>query len=485
VFTRVSRIGGAGRHRLKMKGSRVAEQERTTPRSDSVVPLAGELIERVGWFIHLRWIAVAGVAAGAVAGWTLGYPIPHGALGLMAFVIAAYNTALGMEWKKMLRASAPPPRLFQVFCLAQIVLDYLALAVIIHLTGGIESPVTVFFVFHIIVASILLPGRSVYLDALLASALVGVIALGEATRLLAHFSVLIADERCYFQSLKAAGAIYFFLVLTFFVSSFLGSTIGRSLGDKLVALFNLKTSLEAANAQLRALDKEKTDFMHLVTHELRSPLTGMRSILQTFLSMYMGPLSEEQRALLTRADARAEAMIALVNDLLRLAHARAETPPEKVGFDLGEEVHSVCEFSRPQAEEAKIVLAVVVPSEPLLIVADRDDIHFVVTNLLSNALKYTPEGGRVEVALARTDAYATIAVRDTGIGIPAGELAKIFTEFFRGSNAKKRKTAGTGLGLAILKRLVDAHGGTVEVASVEGEGSTFTVRLPRGLAGSG
>lgn len=461
----------------------MTEKESGAPSSHSVVPLTGELIERVGWFIHLRWIAVAGVAAGTAAGWALGYPIPAFPLGIMAAVIAAYNTALGLQWRKMLRASAPPPRLFQVFCLAQIVLDYLALAAIIHLTGGIESPVTVFFVFHIIVASILLPGRSAYWDALLASALVGLVALGEAADVVPHFSVLTPEAHAFYRSLGTAGALYFFLVLTFFVSSFLASTIGRSLGEKVAVLFDLKTNLEEANARLRALDREKTDFMQLVTHELRSPLTGIRSILQTFLSVYARPLPEEQRSLLQRADARAERMIELVGDLLRLAHARAETPPEKTRFDLGEEMRGVCEFFAPQAADAQVALAAAIPAEPFPIVADRDDVHLILTNLVSNALKYTPAGGRVRVALAGTEEEAVIAVSDTGIGIPARDLPKLFTEFFRASNAKKRTTAGTGLGLAILKRLVGAHGGAIDVASVENEGSTFTVRLPRGTAG--
>jgi len=461
----------------------VTEKESGAPSSHSVVPLTGELIERVGWFIHLRWIAVAGVAAGTAAGWALGYPIPAFPLGIMAAVIAAYNTALGLQWRKMLRASAPPPRLFQVFCLAQIVLDYLALAAIIHLTGGIESPVTVFFVFHIIVASILLPGRSAYWDALLASALVGLVALGEAADVVPHFSVLTPEAHAFYRSLGTAGALYFFLVLTFFVSSFLASTIGRSLGEKVAVLFDLKTNLEEANARLRALDREKTDFMQLVTHELRSPLTGIRSILQTFLSVYARPLPEEQRSLLQRADARAERMIELVGDLLRLAHARAETPPEKTRFDLGEEMRGVCEFFAPQAADAQVALAAAIPAEPFPIVADRDDVHLILTNLVSNALKYTPAEGRVRVALAGTEEEAVIAVSDTGIGIPARDLPKLFTEFFRASNAKKRTTAGTGLGLAILKRLVGAHGGAIDVASVENEGSTFTVRLPRGTAG--
>ena len=461
----------------------MTEKESGAPSSHSVVPLTGELIERVGWFIHLRWIAVAGVAAGTAAGWALGYPIPAFPLGIMAAVIAAYNTALGLQWRKMLRASAPPPRLFQVFCLAQIVLDYLALAAIIHLTGGIESPVTVFFVFHIIVASILLPGRSAYWDALLASALVGLVALGEAADVVPHFSVLTPEAHAFYRSLGTAGALYFFLVLTFFVSSFLASTIGRSLGEKVAVLFDLKTNLEEANARLRALDREKTDFMQLVTHELRSPLTGIRSILQTFLSVYARPLPEEQRSLLQRADARAERMIELVGDLLRLAHARAETPPEKTRFDLGEEMRGVCEFFAPQAADAQVALAAAIPAEPFPIVADRDDVHLILTNLVSNALKYTPAEGRVRVALAGTEEEAVIAVSDTGIGIPARDLPKLFTEFFRASNAKKRTTAGTGLGLAILKRLVGAHGGAIDVASVENEGSTFTVRLPRGTAG--
>ena len=461
----------------------MAEKESGAPPSHSVVPLTGELIERVGWFIHLRWVAVAGVAAGTGAGWALGYPVPVLPLVIMAAVIAAYNAALGLQWRKMLRASAPPPRLFQVFCLAQILLDYLALAAIIHLTGGIESPVTVFFVFHIIVASILLPGQSAYWDALLASMLMGLVALGEATGVVAHFAALTPETHASYGSFAFAGAMYFFLVLTFFVSSFLASTISRSLGEKVVRLLDLKTDLEAANARLRAVDREKADFMQLVAHELRSPLTGIRSILQTFLSIYAQPLPEEQRSLLLRADARAERMIELVGDLLRLVHARAETPPEKTRFDLGATMRGVCEFFAPQAAEARITLAAAIPAEPLPVFADRDDVLLILENLVSNAVKYTPAGGRVRVELSGSESEAEITVSDTGIGIPARDLPKLFSEFFRASNAKKRRTTGTGLGLAILKRLVAAHGGAIDVASVENEGSTFTVRLPRGTAG--
>ena len=171
-------------------------------------------------------------------------------------------------------------------------------------------------------------------------------------------------------------------------------------------------------------------------------------------------------------------MIEMVNDLLRLAQTRSDRPKEKTAFDLGEEVENVVELFRPQAVQGGVDLALEKEDSSLVIEAERNDIRYVMTNLVSNAVKYTPPGGKVRVRLARKGDRAVVEVSDTGIGIPEKELPRLFTEFFRASNAKKQQVAGTGLGLVISKKMITSHEGTIEAQSTFGKGSTFTVTLP-------
>jgi len=447
------------------------------PPSEEALSTA-DLIRQVGWFIRLRWVAVLTMATGTLVGRELRFPVPVLHLLLLALTIAVYNIILRAGWKRLAASDLSSPAFFRTFCTAQIVLDYLALTVTIHFTGGIESPVTIFFVFHIIVAALLLPGRSAYMDAFLASILVGLVTVAEGTYRIPHFSVLFHNNEEFFSDFRVAGAWYLFLVLTFFISSFIAATIGNSLERKIEALVRLKRSLEEANRMLKIADREKTDFLNLVTHELRSPMVAIRGILQALSNQYAGKLNPEQLQLLTRADRRAQQMIEMVNDLLRLAQTRSDRPREKTPFDLREEVENVVELFRPQAVQAGIDLALEKLSSSLVIKAERNDIRYVMTNLVSNAVKYTPPGGKVRVRLARKDDRAVVEVTDTGIGIPEKELPRLFTEFFRASNAKKQHVAGTGLGLVISRKMITSHGGTIEVESEFGKGSTFTVTLP-------
>ncbi len=461
-------------------GCEMAEQSTPKTRPPAAEELTGELIARAVWFIRLRWVAVVMVLAGTAIGALLEYPVPVVPLLLTAAAIALYNTFLLLDWRRLAGAGRVSPAFFRIFCTAQILLDYLALTVTIHFTGGIESPATFFFVFHIIVAAMLLPGRSAYLDAVLATLLVGSVGLLEGIGVLTHLPVLFHDKAVFYNDLRIAGAWYLFLVLTFLISSFIASTIGASLERKIHALSQLKSNLEAANERLKAADREKTDFMNLVTHELRSPMVAIRSLLQTLAEEYAGQLNPEQRMLLERADKRAEQMIDMINDLLRLAKTRAGAVREPVVFDLVEETRGVVELFSPQAERAELRLRFDPQTEPVPVRGDRGDLRYVITNLVSNAIKYTPEGGTVRVEVRRENETALLAVHDTGIGIPPEDRPKLFTEFFRASNARRRRAVGTGLGLAISKRIVEAHGGSIEVQSTIGKGSSFYVRLPCG-----
>jgi len=171
----------------------------------------------------------------------------------------------------------------------------------------------------------------------------------------------------------------------------------------------------------------------------------------------------------------------LIDDLLTLSQIGSGTfPCLRVPLDLVDLVVDAVADIQPAADRASVALHWCAPAGPVVVDGDRDQLHRMVINLLSNAVKFTPAGGRVSIAVSATaDDQAELTVADTGIGIPTGEQDRLFTRFFRASNATSNVIAGTGLGLTIIEAIVSHHGGVLSLSSVEHQGTTVTVRLPR------
>ncbi|MGE5360504.1 MAG: ATP-binding protein [Bacteroidales bacterium] len=240
-------------------------------------------------------------------------------------------------------------------------------------------------------------------------------------------------------------------------------------------------AIENAQAyeRLAAMDRDKSMFVRTVTHELRSPIQVSQNLLTLLEQGYVGTLSPEQADLITRARRRMEFLQTLVNDLLDLAAGKAERPPlaERSTVVLPTVLRDVCgRFLDPAAAKG-VVLELNVEDETLAVWGEPRDVDRVLNNLLSNAVRYTPAGS-ISVTLTTDGEWANLVVRDTGIGIPSQALPHLFEEFFRAPNARAVQERGTGLGLAIVKTLVERQYGTIEVESAEGQGTTFTVRLP-------
>jgi PAS domain S-box-containing protein len=236
--------------------------------------------------------------------------------------------------------------------------------------------------------------------------------------------------------------------------------------------------LEGQNERLRELDRLKDEFVALVSHELRTPLTSIRGYLELVLDGEAGDLTDDQREFLGIVERNSHRLLALVGDLLFLAQVEAGKLSLEVGaVDLSSIAAETVETARPLAEENGITLTLA--SGPLaLLAADRVRLAQLLDNLVSNGIKFTPPGGRVDVRVRGERGSAVIEVRDTGMGIPAAEQEHLFERFFRASKATEQAIPGTGLGLAISKAIVHAHGGRITVASEEGKGSTFRVALP-------
>jgi sigma-B regulation protein RsbU (phosphoserine phosphatase) len=256
----------------------------------------------------------------------------------------------------------------------------------------------------------------------------------------------------------------------------------RELGDlsrELEAKVRQRTAeLTEANRRLQQLDRLKSDFVSTVSHELRTPLTAIRSLSESLLAAGDIPRerAEQFLAIIVRESQRLSRMIGQLLDLSRIEAGKMEWRMERL--DLGEVVARAVETNRALFHDKGIGLAVPSPDGPVPVEADRDKLIQVLTNLLSNAAKFTPAGGRVAVRTFREADRGVVEVEDSGIGIPPDQLEAIFERFRQVGDTLTAKPEGAGLGLPISREIVQHHRGSITVRSEPGRGSCFRVALP-------
>lgn len=619
-------------------------------RSESLVE--AELEATNHWFIRLRWIPGAGVLVAALvfSQW-LNVGVPSGPLWVVGCFIIFYNVILYFIVHR-LSCTPTSSETYRRLVVIQILLDWLAIVPLIHLSGGVESPAVFFFVFHIVVASMLLRRSTSFFLAGLAIVLFTTIALLEYASLIPHYPIGL--RTFYFQTTtQYTNPVYVAAVLTFFSSTliivtFLVTSISERLRNREAEVLALSKTLQSSSARLQALnetaslinstlnlsqvlnllvsntvkvmgvracsirlldptgtkleigavyglsqayldkgplelahdplDREvlegkvinipdvpqssllqypewaiqegfcsmvsapligknkplgilraysdkkshftsddeaflsaiaaqgsiaidnalayqtieslgatKDAFIRVFTHELRSPVSVIRSLLQTILAGYASEVSPQTRDIIERAIRRVDFLRKLIDDLLDLAHGRV---PEVSGeitapVELEGVVDRVVKRFEVPAREASVTLewhqpgtSGDGPERGTLVRATVEGLDRIFNNLLSNAVKYTPAGGKVIVTLSKTGKEACITVEDTGIGIPESAMPSLFEEFYRAPNARSIEREGTGLGLAIVRATLEHFGGHISVKSQLDHGSCFTVTLP-------
>jgi signal transduction histidine kinase len=615
--------------------------------------------------IRLRWVAAAGVLiATFILDNILNLPVatwPLYAIGLSMLVYNFflrryleqrfayptrasgydYQSLLQFYWRGLEREDIAEAASFDRFVQAQLSLDWLAMILLVHFTGGVTSPLLFYFVFHLIVASALLSRFACYLFATVAALAVAALALLEYSAVLPHWSIGLISEPLHQNGLYVVAVLLFFTT-SMYMSVYLATTLTKFLRQRdeqllrlqqnlsdayqlihtlynvtrtvsstlnlnevldliaqsaakamqvrasaimlvgdggtlvdTVASFGLSdqylntgpvdvnqihyasealstgqptiirdtskedrlldsetaraegiasilcvpllirqraegvlcvysdhqdqfiesdaeflaalasagaTAVENARAYeaLEVADRAKSDFVRMVTHEFRSPLSSVQSMLRLLEIGIVEALTERQRDLVERSQRRISHMLALVNDLLELASGKMEVLQGKQqDVNLSDIIAKVTESFQPRAVEKEIQYEVELGTEPLHLSGFEDSLERMVTNLVSNAVKYTPGGGAVTVKAWSEANRITVEVSDTGIGIPEDALSRVFTEFYRAQNARSLDVDGTGLGLVLVKDVAEQHGGQISVRSQVGEGSTFTVNLPQ------
>jgi two-component system phosphate regulon sensor histidine kinase PhoR len=225
------------------------------------------------------------------------------------------------------------------------------------------------------------------------------------------------------------------------------------------------------------LERIRRDFVANVSHELRTPVTGILTMAENLANGAMEDPSVARHFLGHILDS-SRRLVSLVDDLLALARAESGRALTLERVALANTVIAVVSELEHSDSARRVSISTHVPTD-LQVLANADSLRQIITNLLDNAIKYSPEGGAIEVSAEALDSFAVLRVADHGIGIAPEDHARIFERFYRVDRARSREIGGTGLGLSIVKHLIDSLGGTVEVESSPGKGSVFSVRLPR------
>jgi len=230
----------------------------------------------------------------------------------------------------------------------------------------------------------------------------------------------------------------------------------------------------------KLVERMKTEFVSLAAHQLRTPLSAIKWTLRMLLDGDLGKITEEQKDFIAKTYQSNERMITLINNLLditRIEEGRYLYKPALVEFE--PIVQFVVDSYREEAEKKKIKIEFRKPKEKSRrAMLDIEKIRLAVENLIENAIKYTPPGGRITVSLKNAPKEIELSVRDSGVGIPKDQQKRVFIKFFRGANVVRMETEGTGLGLFITKNIIDSHGGRIWFESEEGKGSSFYFALP-------
>ncbi|WP_162462907.1 ATP-binding protein [Paenibacillus psychroresistens] len=226
------------------------------------------------------------------------------------------------------------------------------------------------------------------------------------------------------------------------------------------------------------LDQLKSEFVNTVSHELRTPLSSVYGLTELMLTKQLSP--EKQHKYLTTIYEETKRLTSLINNFLDLQRMESGRKVyEIICVDIEKIIYKVLDFNKINMENHEVSYQF--QDKPLLVMGDEDSLTQIMMNLVSNAIKYSPKGGKIQISAWKEGEYRAISIKDEGLGIPADSLNQLFSKFYRVDNSDRRQIGGTGLGLSIVKEIVTSHKGDIRVSSVYGEGSTFTIRLPIGV----
>lgn len=433
------------------------------------------------WFIKLRYGAVLMLTSFILASeFFLGFKFEHSqtlAISIITLSILVYNALLhvGKKHIKSIAGQFNPLHL----SLVQIILDFTALFLLVHYTGGIETPLYMLFVFHMIIGSLVLPGSIIYTVATLVVVGFGGIVFSEYLRLIPHYTIQGFLNTRLYDDFNYIISIFTIFTFTMYISVYLANGIARQ-------LYKMEQDLIETLDRLNTAEIEKQRYIVGIVHEIKTPLTAVHSYLNLILQKFLGPLDEKVEEKLKRASSRSEEAINLINDVIKISRFKLFDQFVKEEINIAEIMTELADQHMTNAESKNVKLIFNYNRKSYTnLSGDRFLFTLAISNLIGNAIKYVERKGIVEVSVEDEENSVMISVCDNGIGIPENELEKIFIEFFRSSRIDKNKQEGAGIGLAIVKQIIEKHNGKISVespsrlAAKNKPGTCFKVQIPK------
>lgn len=425
------------------------------------------LKDRLLWYVNLRWIAIIVIIisvpiAAKILDLNIGFnEIINTTVILIGINITYFIVIRHFNFKNERQQLA--------FAEIQIVIDLILLSFIVHYSGGIGNPFFFLYIVQVIFSGILFPGFVLpYVNALLAAFLLTVWTIIEHVNPTGS-SYILRNE-----------PISLSLIITslaaFYIINFSGIYI---INNFMMRFRSLKRTIDDKNALLEKSIKDRNKAFRFAAHEIKSPMIAIQSTLQVVKSLYAEELRKEVRDMVFKAEKRSSQVIDMIKEMIAVTqyNLKIEKPIiEETNFSewLGHIVKQYKVF----AANKKIDLVFNPLQDDISVQLDVNGFERVAANLITNALRYTLEGGKVIVTPVCTEDKFGFIVKDTGIGIPQDDRDRIFEEFYRSKNAKEAEQLGTGLGLSLVKEIVQFYGGEIFVNSELGSGSEFIIYLP-------
>ena len=432
------------------------------------------IVKLAYWLIRLRWYAIIGIIiAFLIAKYILNISIWEFPIYLIILIFITLNTIsfLGLKY---LQSSGIKKYLNTVKLVLnfQISTDLVILTLLLHFSGGVENPFIIYYVFHMIISSIVLTPRESFFQTSFALILIGTLAFFEYSGIIPHYPLvgfIVTNMYNNLTYLISTGVI--FISTSYFIIFITGNIVKESKNHEAAYL--------KANFELKQKDKIKDEYVMRVTHDIKGHITAIQSIVSVLSKKLAGPLNPVQEEYVNRATERIKTLNKFILDLLNITKKKLQLKSEKKYFNLAESFEEVFKMVKNSAQEKNISIIKNIKGSISDIYGEKTSIEEVLLNLFSNAVKYSlPDKTVIVNAFDKKDKIL-IEVIDTGVGIPEEEIPMMFTEFFRASNVKTQIKSGTGLGLAISKQIVENHGGKIWVESKLNEGTKFSVLLKK------
>jgi signal transduction histidine kinase len=426
------------------------------------------------WFIRIRWISLFILV---VSNYTVSHlfkiSIQEETIYILTTVLLGLNILHAIFLKRIIKKkNSNVISGIKKEIHFQIVTDLMVLTLIIHYSGGIENPLILFYFLHMIIASSIFSTLISYLYAAYAVFLAALFALLECYSVIPHFPLLgFVNHDLFRNTLYVFGTGFVFTGTSIIIVSLSHMIISRSIKSEEAYV---KTNIELENK-----DKLKNEYVLRVTHDIKGHVAAILSCIEVIRTKIAGPLNDVQVEFINRAYERNELLSEFINNLLNITKKRLKHDNAFEEYSLKDLINKVVLSIQLLSKDKSIDLNIYIDKSIQMIIGNPFTIEELYSNLLLNAVKYTPPHGRIELTVKSRLNHIITEISDSGIGIPKEELSDIFDEFYRATNVPKDIKTGSGLGLSIAKQIVQNHNGKIWASSELGVWTKFTFILPK------